>query len=152
MEAKLMSPSSKEGAADKHRSGESIRSGVIYAGLILAVSLAAKFATRHGAVHSADLPLRLVMAMVGAFLVSTGNMMPKTLTPLSSMRCDAARVQSFRRFAGWTWVLAGLALAIGWLVLPVARAEQMTFLLLPTGILIIAVLFVRLLRPRQTGS
>jgi len=137
---------------DKQRTGDSIRRGLVFAGLMLAVSLAAKYATTRGAVHSADLSLRLVMAIAGAFLVSIGNMIPKTLTPLSAMRCDATKVQSFQRLTGWTWVLAGLALAIGWLVLSVARAEQMMFLLLPTAIVIIAVLFVRLLRTRPTGA
>lgn len=151
MDAKLISHGSN-GTTNKQRTGDSIRTGLVYAGLILAVSLAAKYATTRGAVHGADLPLRLVMAIAGAFLISTGNMIPKTLTPLSAMRCDATKIQSFRRLAGWTWVLAGLALAIGWLVLPVALAEQMTFLLLPAGILIIVVLFVRLLRTRPAAA
>lgn len=151
MEVKPISHGSN-GKTDRQRTGDSIRTGLVYAGLILAVSLAARYATTRGGTHGADLPLRLVMAITGAFLVSTGNMIPKTLTPLSAMQCDATKVQSFRRLAGWTWVLAGLALAIGWLVLPVARAEQMTFLLLPAGIVIIVVLFVRLLWTRPMGA
>jgi hypothetical protein len=151
MEAKPISRDSNE-KTDKRRTGDSIRRGLVYAGLMLAVSLAAKYAATRGAIHGGDLRIRLVMAIAGAFLVSTGNMIPKTLKPLSAMRCDAARVQSFHRLAGWTWVLAGLALAIGWLVLPVPLAEQMMFLLLPTAIVIIAVLFVRLLRTRPTGA
>ena len=151
MEARPMSHDSNE-KTDKQRTGDSIRRGLVYAGLMLAVSLAAKYATTRGAVHAPDLSLRLMMAIAGAFLVSTGNMIPKTLTPLSAMRCDATKVQSFQRLAGWTWVLAGLALAIGWLVLPVARAEQMMFLLLPTGIVIIVALFVRLMRTRPTRA
>jgi hypothetical protein len=119
---------------------------------MLAVSLTAKYAVTRGAVHDPDLSLRLVMAIAGAFLVSTGNMIPKRLTPLSAMRCDATKVQSFQRMAGWTWVLAGLALAIGWLVLPVARAEQMMYVLLPTATVINVVLAVRLMRTRPTGA
>ncbi|MGH7936639.1 MAG: hypothetical protein ACREF8_06490, partial [Chthoniobacterales bacterium] len=124
MEAKPMSHDSNE-KTGKRRTGDSIRRGLVFAGLMLAVSLAAKYATARGAIHAHDLSLRLVMAIAGVFLVSTGNMIPKTLTPLSAMRCGATKVPSFQRLAGWTWVLAGLALAIGWLVLPVARAEQM---------------------------
>lgn len=137
---------------DKPRTGDSIRRGLVYAGLMLAVSLTAKYAVTRGAVHDPDLSLRLVMAIAGAFLVSTGNMIPKRLTPLSAMRCDATKVQSFQRMAGWTWVLAGLALAIGWLVLPVARAEQMMYVLLPTATVINVVLAVRLMRTRPTGA
>lgn len=147
MEDKFVSPEPKDGTR-RRRAADSIRSGVIYSGLILAVSLAAKLVTAHAATNS-HLALRLVMAVTGAFLVSTGNAIPKTLTPLSVERCDPIRVQAFRRLAGWTWVLAGLVLAIGWLVLPVARAERMTFMLLPTATLVIAALFIRLVWKRQ---
>ena len=91
----------------------------------------------------ADLPRRAMMAVIGAFLVSTGNAIPKTLTPMSALR-DADRVQAFQRFAGWTWVLTGLALAMSWLVLPVNLAESMTFLLVPGGVLLIGAQLVRL--------
>lgn len=151
MEAKSISHDSNE-KTGKRGTWDSIRTGLVYAGLTLAVSLTAKYAKIHGSIQSADLSLRLVMALTGAFLMATGNMLPKTLPPLTAMRCNATKVQSFRRLAGWTWVLAGLVLAAGWLTLPVPRAEQMTFLLLPTAIVIIAVLFVRLLRTRPTAA
>lgn len=150
MEDNFVSPERKGGARQR-RVGDSIRSALVYSGLILAVSLAAKLATTHHATNS-DLALRFVMAITGAFLVLTGNAIPKTLTPLSAERCDPIRVQTFRRFAGWTWVLAGLMLAIGWLVLPVARAERMTFTLLPTAILVIVALFIRLIWKRQKNN
>jgi Ca2+/Na+ antiporter len=137
---------------DERRTGNSIRRGLVFAGLMIAVSLAAKYLAARGAIHSADLSLRLVMAIAGVFLMATGNMIPKTLTPLSAMRCDAKKVQSFQRMTGWTWVLAGLAVAIGWLVLPVTRAEQMMFVLLPAAIVLVAALYVRLLRTRPTGA
>ena len=151
MEAKPISHDSNE-KTDKRRTGDSIRRGLVFAGLMIVVSLAAKYVTTRGGVHSADLSLRLVMAIAGVFLMSTGNMIPKTLRPLSAMRCDATKAQSFRRLAGWTWVLAGLAVAISWLALPVARAEQMMFVLLPTAIVISVVLYVRLVRTRLTGA
>lgn len=147
MEDRFVSPEPRD-ETRRRRAGDSIRSGAVYAGLILAVSLAAKLVTTHAATNS-DLALRFVMAITGAFLISTGNAMPKTLTPLSAERCDPVRVQTFRRLAGWTWVLAGLALAVGWLTLPMARAEQMTFVLMPVGIAVIAVLLIRLMWKRQ---
>lgn len=147
MEDKFVSPELKDGTR-QHGARDSIRSGVVYAGLILAVSLAAKLATTHAATNS-DLGLRFVMAITGAFLISTGNALPKTLTPFSLERCDPVRVQAFRRLAGWTWVLAGLALAVGWLTLPMARAERMTFVLIPVAIAVIAALFIRLMWKRQ---
>lgn len=94
MENEFVSPEPKDGTRQR-RVGNSIRSGIVYAGLILAVSLAAKLATTHPATNS-HLAQRLVMAIGGAFLVSTGNAIPKTLTPLSVERCDPTRAQAFR--------------------------------------------------------
>lgn len=131
------------------RSDESVRSGIVWAGLIVAASLAAKLATALGAAGSADLFERMMMATLGACVVFTGNTIPKTLTPLPALEQDAARVQALRRFAGWTWVLTGLAFAIAWLALPVDLAEHLSFVLLPGGMLLIAAQVVRQRRTRQ---
>lgn len=150
MEDKFVSPEPKDGTRQR-RAEDSIRSGIVYSGLILAVSLAAKVATTHSATSS-HLALRLVMVITGAFLVSTGNAIPKTLTPLSVERCDPTRVQAFRRLAGWTWVLAGLVLAIAWLVLPVARAERVSFILIPAAVAVIVALLIRVTRKGQSTT
>ena len=126
------------------RDANSIRSGIVFAGLILVIPLGLKLATALGAIDHADFSKRAMMAIIGAFLMSTGNAIPKTLTPLSVMRCDAAKAQAFHRFAGWTWVLAGLALAAAWLTLPVSLADRVTFVVLPAAILIITAQLVRL--------
>jgi uncharacterized membrane protein len=76
------------------------------------------------------------MAIMGAFLAVTGNAIPKTLTPLASLQCDSAKVQAVQRLAGWIWTLAGLAVAIAWLTLPINVAEAMSYLLLPSAILV----------------
>ena len=116
--------------------GSSVRSGIVTAGLILAISLGAKLAMALGAVHYGDIALRATMAIVGGFLAVTGNAIPKTLTPLAALHCDPAKVQAVQRLAGWIWALAGLAVAIAWLTLPINLAEAMSFLLLPTAILV----------------
>ena len=72
-----------------------------------------------------------------------GNVMPKNLPTLSSMRGDGARQQAFHRLAGWTWVLCGLASAIGWLALPIDSAEIAASVLMVTAL---AVTIVHLLR------
>lgn len=131
--------------------GLSITSGIVFAGVVVAVSQGAKLLGKLGAVDSVDLSRRSLMAILGALLVFTGNAIPKTLAPLSA-ECDAAKAQAAQRLAGWTWVLAGLTLAIAWLVLPVSLAEPITFLLLPASILISAVQLVRLRRTRQTAA
>jgi hypothetical protein len=121
-----------------------IRRGIIFAGLLLVIPLSLELATALGAIHHADFSKRAIMAIIGAFLMVNGNAVPKTLTPLSALRCDAAKAQAFYRFAGWTWVLTGLALTITWLALPLHLADSMTFVVLPAGMLIIGAQLVRL--------
>ena len=128
-----------------------LRAGVVFAGLILVIPLGLKLATTLGAHDHTDISKRAMMAIIGAFLMFTGNALPKTLTPLSVLRCDAARAQAFQRFAGWTWVLTGLALAVVWLALPLHLADSLTFVLLPAGILIIAVQCARLRWSRHSA-
>ena len=131
----IVSREPKEEAARRHAGG-SVRGGIVTAGLILAISLGAKLAVALGAVHSGDFALRATIAIGGAFLAVTGNAIPKTLAPLAAMHCDPSKVQAIQRLAGWIWALAGLAVAIAWLTLPINLAEAMSFLLLPSAILV----------------
>ena len=131
----LASREPKEETA-RRDAGGSVRRGVATAGLILAISLGAKLGVALGAVHYGDIALRATMAIVGAFLAVTGNAIPKTLTPLASLQCDSAKVQAVQRLTGWIWTLAGLAVAIAWLTLPINVAEAMSYLLLPSAILV----------------
>jgi hypothetical protein len=131
----LVSRKPKEEAA-RRVAGRSVRSGVVTAGLILAISLGAKLAVALGMVQYGDIALRSTMAIGGAFLAVTGNSIPKSLTPLAALHCDPVKVQAVQRSAGWIWALAGLAVAIAWLTLPINLAEAMSFLLLPSAILV----------------
>ncbi len=131
----LVSREPKEEAVRRHAGG-SVRRGIVTAGLVLAISLGAKLALALGAVHYGDIALRATMAIGGAFLAVTGNAIPKTLTPLATLHCDPAKVQAVQRLAGWIWALAGLAVATAWLTLPINLAEVMSFLLLPSSILV----------------
>ena len=72
-----------------------IRRGLIYAGLIIVVAGGAKAAAAHGLIGS-DWPGRATMAVMGAFLMVTGNSLPKRLVPLSGCSCDPARSRSRR--------------------------------------------------------
>jgi len=83
-----------------------IRRGLIYAGLIIVVAGGAKVGAAHGLVGS-DWPGRAMMAVVGLFLMTTGNAIPKTLMPLSASACNSATLQRLQRRAGWTFALAG---------------------------------------------
>lgn len=139
----------RAGNEAQRRAGDAIRHAVVFAGLMLAIPLSMRLGTALGVFHDADLSRRTTMVLMGAFIAFTGNAMPKTLTPLSALQCDAAKVQAFQRFAGWTWVLTGVAYAIIWLVLPLGLAKPVSVVLLMTGMLAVA---VRLLRLRRTRA
>jgi hypothetical protein len=135
--------SAEEGARSKRE--DSIRAAIVFAALMLLIGLGNRLAIASGAAGSPNFALRAIMAIAGAFLVFTGNAMPKMLTPLASQRCDPARAQAARRFAGWTWVLAGAAVSVAWLGLPILRAETAMYILLPAAML---VTFAQMILPR----
>ena len=135
----------------RRHAASSIKRGLVFAGLILACSLLAKFATALGVIADADVSRRVTMAILGIFFVFTGNALPKMLTPLADLKCDPARVQAFQRFAGWTWVLTGFPFAFVWLVLPLDVAKPLSMLILFSGMLLVALRVVQLRRPRQNA-
>jgi hypothetical protein len=115
------------------------------AGLIIVVAVGAKVAAAQGLVGS-DWPGRAMMAVIGAFLMATGNAIPKTLRPLSACPCDPATLQQRQRRAGWTFALAGAVLTIGWLALPEALANLLMLVLAP----VTALFLVQMLRVCRT--
>jgi len=129
---------------------DQIATAVVFAGLMMGIPLALSLARAYGLVDGLDLARRSTGVLTSAFLVMLGNMMPKNLPPLSS-GCDGARQQAFQRLAGWTWVLCGLASAIGWLVLPMDFAETAAVVLVVVAIAVTIVHLVRLARRARTS-
>jgi hypothetical protein len=115
------------------------------AGLTLAVALAFRYAKASGVVDP-ETSTRVVTAFFGLIVAWSGNMMPKTLTPLARMRCDPARSQARQRRAGWAFVLAGLGWSVSWLVLPLPAAMPISMLLLMFGAVAALLPFNRLAR------
>jgi len=108
------------------------------AGWLLASNLALKLAERQGLLTDASTDT-ISQALLGVLLVVGGNRMPKMLTPLKSMRCDPARTQAMQRFAGWTFVLAGVTLVVGSVILPAHAMEALLIATLATaGVLVLA--------------
>lgn len=132
--------------------GSSIRDGVAFAGLILAISLGVKLAVALNLIPDAELSRRATMVVMGAFLISTGNRLPKTLRPLTALRCDPAGEQAFQRFAGWTWVSTGLLFSLVWIVLPVDLAKPVSTVLLAIGILAIVARLLQWHRARPSEA
>ena len=139
----------RRSTGDGLRSPDGIPTAVVFAALMMGIPLALTLARSYGVVDDIDLGRRSTGVLIGAFLVMLGNVMPKNLPPLSSMRCDGARQQAFQRLAGWTWVLCGLASAIGWLALSIDSAEIATTVLVVTAMAVTIVLLLRLRRPRK---
>ena len=122
---------------------ERIPTAVVFAALIMGIPLALTLARSYGVVDDIDLGRRSTGILISAFLVMIGNGMPKNLPPLSS-GCDGARQQAFHRLTGWTWVLCGLASAIGWLALPIDFAATAAIVLVVTAIALTIVHLARL--------
>ena len=115
---------------------DDLRVAITIAALMLAIPLSVKLATRAGWMRSGDFSDRSLMILLAAFIVLTGNSIPKRI-PLRVTR--GANAQAFYRFAGWTWVLAGLAFGLAWVLLPVPMATAATFVLMPLAIVLVAV-------------
>jgi hypothetical protein len=126
-----------------------ITTGVVFGALMMIVPLALTLARSYGLVDDVDFGRRSTGVLVGVFLAMLGNAMPKTLPPLSSMACNAARIQAFQRFAGWTWVLCGLGSAVAWLALSIGAAESMTTVLVVAAMVLTLAQILRLRRPRK---
>jgi hypothetical protein len=131
------------------RSLDQITTAVVFAAVMMGIPLALTLARSYGLIDGSDVARRSTGVLTGAFLVMLGNVMPKNLPPMSSMRCDGARQQAFLRLAGWTWVLCGLASAIGWLTLSIDSAQTATTVLVVTAMAVTIVQLLRLRRPRK---
>jgi len=137
------------GDAASVRSLAAVTGGVVFGGLMMIIPLAVTLAHASGVVDDPDSGRRLTMIILGAYLVVTGNALPKQFATASSMQCDGARVQAFQRFAGWTWVLCGLGFATAWLALPIDAAEPVSIAIVATAMIVTIVRLLRLRRPQQ---
>src|SRR5262245_57833335 len=132
------------------RSLEQITTAVVFGALMMGIPLALTLARSYGFVDAFDVARRSTGVLTSAFIAMLGNVMPKNLPPLSS-GYDAARQQTFHRLAGWTWVLCGVASAVGWVVLPIDSAEFAAIALVPTALVVTVVHLVRLARRARTN-
>ena len=127
----------------------SVDGAVVFGALMMIIPLALTLAHAYGLVDDPDSGMRrTTMIMIGAYLAVTGNAMPRMLPPTSSLPCGGARVQAFQRFAGWTWVLCGLGLAMTGLALPIDAMPPISMALVATAITVTIVQLLRLRKPR----
>jgi hypothetical protein len=119
---------------------------------MLAIPWLAKLANRNGWADAADVSQRALMAIMAAYIVLTGNSVPKRITSLACRGADPARVQAFHRFAGWTWVLTGLVFGSAWVLLSRAQAGVVTLVVVPLGMSLVALAWFRLEEPRRPAA
>jgi hypothetical protein len=129
-----------------------LRASLIFAGLMLAIPLGAKLAARYGWMDTANFTQRSLMAILAAYIVFTGNTIPKRITSLTCQNADPARVQAFHRLAGWVWVLTGLAFGFAWILLPRETAGTATLVIVPLGIALIAYRWFGLYAARRPAA
>ena len=136
------------GDAPSVRSFASVTSAVVFGALMMVIPLAVTLAHVYGLVDDPDSGRRATMIIFGAYFAAFGNTLPRMLPPVSSMQCNAARVQAFQRLAGWTWVLCGLGFATAWLALPIDAAEPVSLALMAAAMIVTIVQLLRLRKPR----
>jgi len=119
-----------------------IKGALITAGLILALAFALTQAVDRGFIEPGTTDRAMGVA-IGLVLVVFANLMPKNLGPLSESRCGPGRGQNLRRFAAWTFVLAGLGHSIIWLTFPIPLAHVWAKVIVASGlVLVVAVVLL----------
>ena len=104
---------------------KNIERGLFGALLMFVGVLGLDLAAETGAIDYAA-SKRVGGVIIGVVLAISGNILPKIVTPLSLRKCDDSRAKATERFAGWAFVLAGIAYAAIWLVAPIKDAKMLT--------------------------
>jgi hypothetical protein len=92
---------------------------LLVGGLVIAVlvfALAKEFSVIDGAIAK-----RVVGMLFGAILIVAGNFLPKIVQPLNAQPRDMAKTKAVERFAGQTFVVAGIVYIAVWVL---ARPEH----------------------------
>lgn len=126
---------------------EGVRTAITLGGVVLLAPLVLTLAAELGWVEPATragAAARLPGVLVGLVLAGYANVLPRRLTPLAARGCAPAEVQAYQRFAGWVFVLAGLASAVVWLTAPIGRAALVSVFVVGTGLLLVVLRYLRL--------
>ncbi len=129
-----------------------LRVALVCAALMPAIPFGVKLGARYGWGGANDLSERALMVILAAFIVLTGNTIPKRVTSRTCAGVDPARLQVFHRFAGWTWVLTGLAFGLASILLPTQTSRTATLVIVPAGMALIAYRWLNLLATRRPAA
>ncbi|MEA3014972.1 MAG: hypothetical protein QOD42_3517 [Sphingomonadales bacterium] len=122
------------------RDRRSLRWGISYAAITLALAEALAIARATGAIAAQDesVALRSLGIACGLVIVFFGNLAPKKTTCVDPASPDAGRRQKLQRYSGWVLVLAGLANTAIWVLAPVKQAALWSMVPLAAGLALIA--------------
>jgi len=103
---------------------EKVRSYVLWASILLAIPLGFQLVDALASLEDNTLDERAVGISIGMTLAIFGNFMPKkSKSADDDQKACPEESQSALRFAGWVFVLAGLAHALIWLLAPLDWAN-----------------------------
>jgi hypothetical protein len=143
----LLAARRSSGDTSSARTLASIPRAVAVGALMMVIPLGVTLAHAYGLVSDRDGGIHATMIILGLYLAATGNALPRALPPASSMPGNAAQVQAFQRFAGWTWVIGGLGFALAWLALPKDAAVLVSVALVAAAFIVTIVQLLRLRKP-----
>jgi len=131
----------KAGANFIRKAAQELRSGITAAGFLLGLALALTIAQVFD-VTDASMSDRINSAIIGLIMVIIGNSLPKTLESTDQQKCTYSTEQKLKRFAGWTFVIAGLGYSLIWMFAPIAIAGELAMYVMGLGVALIAMKFV----------
>jgi len=131
------------------RKQKELTHALVVAGLIIASALAAVGARRLGFVDDPLLGARFVGIFTGLVLAGYGNVIPRRLVRYEPDSAKPARRQAAMRFAGWAFMLAGLANAMVWAFAPSAGMALWSMVPIAAAL---ALVVLRCLRSRMEGN
>ena len=115
-----------------------IRRGMWTAIALIGAAILLKVMSSRGIING-DTSQRLIQVAIGMVLVGAGNVVPKRLPKMSEDNCEPSRRQSRQRFAGWTFVLAGIAYAVIWIAAPIDSAPVISMCVVGAATLLVLV-------------
>lgn len=113
-----------------------IRNALLAAALIMGAALGMNMLVDYGYIER-EVSKQAMQVGIGLYLLVMGNSLPKKISSMSDQNCGSAKGQSLRRFAGWTFVLSGLAYSIIWLVLPADIATIAGISVVASGLILV---------------
>lgn len=128
-----------------------LRFAIAIAGVLLAIPLGEKLGHALGwiAADNGDLMSRLFGIAGGLILAAYGNVIPRQLERYDPDRSDPARWQRLQRRGAWAFVLAGLACAAIWVVLPIKAAAAWSIVPMALSIIVVLPLIVACVKGRR---